>query len=116
MARDDEILRELIAQRKKIDDMISLYQKDHGELATTVEETSLKPKEYSFGELVRHSLGHDELVCTREAAQCNIEIINIDNSVHVTNNHRHESHVNTTLAGGDSVIDTIGSLFRGLLD
>lgn len=137
MVRDEEIIRELIAERARIDKLINSYQSRNGELSAVVPVT--KPKEYSFHELMERSLGAmsdadfddgmDELCTTTEirrgistvsSIQINRPVttnnvtVNIDNSCHTTTHS--ESHVNTTLAGGDKVIDALGGLLHNLFN
>ena len=137
MVREDEIIRELIAKRDELDRLIDSYQKKNGELSAVVPVT--KPKEYSFNELLERSIanmddcdfddGTDELCTTTEIRRgvnvvSNIRVnrpvttnnvtVNIDNSCHTTTHS--ESHINTTLAGGDKVIDALGGLLHNLFN
>lgn len=137
MVREDEIIRELIAKRDELDRLIDSYQKKNGELSAVVPVT--KPKEYSFNELLERSIanmddcdfddGADELCTTTEIRRgvnvvSNIRVnrpvttnnvtVNIDNSCHTTTHS--ESHINTTLAGGDKVIDALGGLLHNLFN
>ena len=124
MLRDDEMIQQLIAERQRIDNLINSYKKDCEELTSTNNQVETSPKEYSFGEMVNQALESNGALCsTREAtSQYDIKVvrynptinITIDNSYHTSTNH--ESHVNTTLAGGDKVIDTLGSILRNLFD
>lgn len=123
MSREDEILQELIAQREKLNDMIKSYQEGNGELSAVVPTKETKPKEVSFEELLERSV-HDEDLCTVESSSNrivyapNVKVynynVNVDYSHHETTNH--ESHTNTTLAGGDKVIDAIGGIFNRLFE
>ena len=124
MLRDDEMIQQLIAERQRIDNLINSYKKDCEELTSTNNQVETSPKEYSFGEMVNQALESNGALCsTREAtSQYDIKVvrynptinITIDNSYHTSTNH--ESQVNTTLAGGDKVIDTLGGILRNLFD
>lgn len=115
--RNEEIIRELIAERERIDKLINSFcQSDDVDVPTVVQSTKPK-KEYSFNELMEQSFGSmNELCTTSESAQpvtyVNNVQINIDNSYHTTTNH--ESRVNTTLAAGDGVVNALGGIIHNL--
>ncbi len=131
MTENDNILDELIAERKRIDNLIEKYKKENN---LTVNNTQLNKKDVSFEELLEDSIQCGKYYakeqsdniksdkgiyvknynCSRTYNVNPTYNINIDNSVH--NNTHNESHVNNTLGVGDKAIESVGKLIGNILE
>lgn len=109
MNKEQQILQELIAERKRIDDLIKRYEsggEDKQPLSRITINDSFDPMNLPNGDRV-----HRERYVTKT-----VTITNINNDYRHVENHIHNHHTNTNISIGDSAISVVGGLIRNIFE
>ena len=127
MAENDNILDQLIAERKRIDNLIEKYKKENNLAVNNKKDISFEelledsiPCENYCAEKQYDNIESDNGICVKNyncSRTYNVNPtynINIDNSVH--NSNHNESNINTSLAVGDKAVESIGKLIGNILE
>lgn len=114
MNNEQQILQELIAERKRIDELIKRYGGN--------DDTPRQSSEVNFSDLIDPSLNSQHIDCSPHSTgnvatvtTTNVTINN-DYSVNYVENNIHTHHTNTNVSLGDTAVSVVGGLLRNLFE
>lgn len=107
----EQLLQELITERKRIDDLIKRYETPASTIKFSDLLDSAQNSEDNDYESEDNECVYRERVITKT-----VTITNINNDYRHIENHVHTQHTNTNLSIGDSALSAFGGILHNFLE